>query len=79
MKHATLFQTKKPKKNSPWCLHDNMEHGSVSDCDPARQFFLKLGLTCANGWDCDAQNVEFTVNELHPRLRVLHGVVTYLI
>ena len=21
-------QARKPKKNSPWCLHDNMEHGS---------------------------------------------------
>ena len=29
MEHETiLFQVKKPKKNSPWCLHDNMEHGS---------------------------------------------------
>ena len=29
MKHATtFFQAKKPKKNSPWCPHDNMEHGS---------------------------------------------------
>ena len=28
---------------------------------PARQFFLKLGLTHANGWDRDAQNVEFIV------------------
>ena len=29
MKHATtFFQAKKSEKNSPWCLHDNMEHGS---------------------------------------------------
>ena len=28
IKHATkFFQAKKPKKNSPWCLHDNMKHG----------------------------------------------------
>ena len=28
MKHVTtFFQAKKPKKNSPWCPHDNMEHG----------------------------------------------------
>ena len=28
----------------------------------AHQFFLKLGLTRANGWDRDAQNVEFIGN-----------------
>ena len=33
----------------------------VSDHDPGLPIFLKLGLTRANGWDRDAQNVKFIV------------------
>ena len=34
---------------------------SASDRDRDLPIFLKLGLSRVNGWDRDAQNVEFTV------------------
>ena len=44
----------------------------------AWQFVLELGLTHTNGWDHDAQNVEFNEKCTPPRSRVLHRVITYL-
>ena len=67
--------------NLNWSLAFNIPSGvtTVSDYDPACQFFLKLGLSRANGWDRDTQNVKFTVKCIPPKSRVLHGVATYLI
>ena len=42
---------------------ESQEDQDMTRCEQPRpqpaNFFLKLGLIRTNGWDCDAQNVEF--------------------
>lgn len=51
----------------------------MSDYNPRPPTFLKMGLTCANERDRDAQNVEFTVKCIPPKSRVLHGVTINIV
>ena len=50
---TTFFQTKKPKKNSPWCPFENMEHGSwgLEGAPLIIPFKMMDDISCHEKWE----------------------------